>query len=83
MPRHVVERTLRDGLEIPLTDEGAAACLAVVRRHGNPGVTWVHSYVVDRVVRVSELNPYFYRWAGTPHCSAIARPVISKTSVRT
>ena len=90
MPRYVVERTFPDGLEIPLTDEGAAACLAVVRRSGDLGVTWVHSYVsedrrrtfcvydgpdvesirkasalnglpVDRVVRVSVLDPYFYR----------------------
>ncbi len=34
MPRYVVERTFPDGLETPLTDEGAAACLAVVRGTG-------------------------------------------------
>ena len=47
MPRYVVERTFPDGLQIPLTDEGAAACLAVVGRNGELGVTWVHSYVSE------------------------------------
>ena len=47
MARYVVERTFPDGLEIPLTDEGAAACLAIVRRNGDFGVTWVHSYVSE------------------------------------
>jgi Protein of unknown function (DUF4242) len=90
MPRYVVERSFPDGLQIPLTDEGTAACQAVVRRNDDFGVTWVHSYVsedkrrtfcvydgpdaesirkaaalnglpVDRVTRVSVLDPYFYR----------------------
>ena len=47
MPRYMVERTFPDGLQIPLTDEGAAACLGVVERNGELGVTWVHSYVSD------------------------------------
>lgn len=47
MPRYVVERTFPDGLQIPITDEGAAACLAVVNRNGELGVTWVHSYVSE------------------------------------
>jgi hypothetical protein len=47
MPRYVVERTFPDGLQIPITDEGAAACLAVVDRNAQVGVTWVHSYVSD------------------------------------
>lgn len=45
MPRYVIERTFLDGLDIPMTDEGAATCLAVVDRNADLGVTWVHSYV--------------------------------------
>jgi hypothetical protein len=47
MPRYIVERTFPDGLQIPVTEEGAAACLGVVERNGEQGVTWVHSYVSD------------------------------------
>lgn len=90
MPRYMVERTFSDGLQIPVTQEGAAACLGVVGRNADLGVTWVHSYVsedkkktfcvydgpnpeairqaaernglpVDRIVKVSVLDPYFYR----------------------
>jgi Nickel responsive protein SCO4226-like len=90
MPRYLVERTFSDGLRIPVTDEGAQACLGVVDRNGELGVTWVHSYVsedktrtfciydgpdpesirsaaernglpVERITRVSVLDPYFYR----------------------
>ncbi|MGH2560400.1 MAG: DUF4242 domain-containing protein [Thermomicrobiales bacterium] len=90
MARYMVERTFPDRLEIPVTEEGAAACLGVVDRNGGLGVTWVHSYVnedktktycvydgpnpeairtaaernglpIDRIVRVSVLDPYFYR----------------------
>jgi hypothetical protein len=45
MPRYVVERTFKDGLFIPATNEGAAACKTVVDKNGDLGVTWVHSYV--------------------------------------
>lgn len=45
MPRYMVERTFVDGLQIPMTDEGATTCLAVVGRNADLGVTWVHSYV--------------------------------------
>jgi hypothetical protein len=45
MPRYLVERTFPDGLEIPTTDDGATACLGVVDKNANVGVTWVHSYV--------------------------------------
>jgi hypothetical protein len=90
MPRYVVERTFPDGLEIPIDEQGAAACLRVVDRNADLGVTWVHSYVsedkqtsfcvydgptpetirraaernglpVDRITKVSVLDPYFYR----------------------
>ncbi|HLJ81748.1 MAG TPA: DUF4242 domain-containing protein [Ktedonobacterales bacterium] len=90
MPRYLVERTFPDGLEIPMTEEGAATCLTVVSNNAEEGVTWVHSYVsddkrktycvydgpspeairkvagrnhlpVDRITRVSVLDPYFYR----------------------
>ena len=47
MPRYMIERTFPDGLQISITDEGAGACLAVVRRNGDIGVTWVHSYVSE------------------------------------
>jgi Nickel responsive protein SCO4226-like len=45
MPRYLVERTFPDGLAIPMTDEGAGACLTVVGNNALDGVTWVHSYV--------------------------------------
>lgn len=89
MPRYMVERTFTAGLEIPVNVEGAAACLSVVDKNADVGVTWVHSYVsedhrktfciydgpnpeairqaaqrtglpVDRISRVSVLDPYFY-----------------------
>jgi hypothetical protein len=47
MARYMVERTFSDGLAIPITDDGAAACLGVVDRNAEVGVTWVHSYVSD------------------------------------
>ncbi len=47
MPRYVVERTFKDNLKIPATEEGAAACLSVVDRNADLGVTWIHSYVTD------------------------------------
>ena len=90
MPRYLVERNFEGGLHIPVTEEGANACLGVVGTNGDLGVTWVHSYVsedksktfcvydgpspevirqaasrtglpVDRITRVSVLDPYFYR----------------------
>lgn len=47
MPRYMVERTFPDGLEIPVTADGAATCLAVVGNNAEDGVTWVHSYVTQ------------------------------------
>ncbi|MGO8969837.1 MAG: DUF4242 domain-containing protein [Myxococcaceae bacterium] len=90
MPRYMVERTFPNGLEIPITAEGAEALLGVVGRNAELGVTWVHSYVtedkrktyciydgpdpeairrvaernklpVDRITKVTVLDPYFYR----------------------
>jgi hypothetical protein len=43
----MVERTFPDGLQIPVTEQGAAACMGVVERNGELGVTWVHTYVSD------------------------------------
>jgi hypothetical protein len=43
----VVERTFPDGLSVPLTVEGAMACLGVVDRNAEQGVTWLQSYVSD------------------------------------
>ena len=45
MSRYLVERTFPDGLDLPATDQGAQACLAVVGNNAQDGVTWVHSYV--------------------------------------
>lgn len=47
MPRYLVQRTFPDGLRIPVTDEGANACLEVVGKNADSGVTWVHSYVSE------------------------------------
>ena len=47
MPRYMVERTFPDGLQIPMTSEGATACLNVVDRNADVGVTWIHSYVTE------------------------------------
>ena len=45
MPRYVVERTFTMGLDIPLSLEGAEACMRVVDRNAELGVNWLHSYV--------------------------------------
>ncbi|MBX3577039.1 MAG: DUF4242 domain-containing protein [Rhizobiaceae bacterium] len=45
MPRYLVERTFPDGLAIPTNASGAEACVGVVARNAEGGVTWVHSYV--------------------------------------
>lgn len=90
MPRYLVERSFPGGLQIPPTAEGGRACLDVVARNADYGVTWVHSYVsddnhttycvydgptpeairqaaasnglpIDRITKVSVLDPYFHR----------------------
>jgi len=45
MPRYVVEREFAEGLQIPVDESGARACLAVVESNLAEQVTWVHSYV--------------------------------------
>lgn len=45
MPRYVVEREFPDGLNIPVDENGARACLAVVESNAADGVTWVVSFV--------------------------------------
>jgi Protein of unknown function (DUF4242) len=45
MPRYLVEREFPDGLQIPIDETGAKACLAVVDSNLADQVTWVHSYV--------------------------------------
>jgi hypothetical protein len=45
MPRYVVERTFPGGWAISATPDGAEACLSIVGRNADEGVTWVHSYV--------------------------------------
>ncbi len=44
MPRFMVERTFPDGLNLPMSEEGANACLTVVGNNAQEGVTWLHSY---------------------------------------
>jgi hypothetical protein len=45
MPRYVIEREFPNGLVIPIDDNGARACLAVVDSNLSDQVTWIHSYV--------------------------------------
>jgi len=45
MPRYMVEREFPGGLQIPVDESGASACLAVVESNLTEQVTWVHSYV--------------------------------------
>jgi hypothetical protein len=45
MPRYLVEREFPDGLQIPVDETGAQACLAIVDGNLADQVTWVHSYV--------------------------------------
>jgi len=45
MLRYVVERSFPEGLAVTATDGGAEACLDIVGRNGDEGVTWLHSYV--------------------------------------
>lgn len=45
MPRFIVERTFVDGLNIPVTNDGAQTCLRVVNNNAEEQVTWVTSYV--------------------------------------
>ena len=47
MPRYMVERTFKGGLEIPVNAEGAQVCRTVVGNNSGDGVTWVHSYVSE------------------------------------
>jgi uncharacterized protein DUF4242 len=45
MPRYMVERSFPDGLKIPVNEEGAQKCLAMVLNNEEDSVTWIHSYV--------------------------------------
>ena len=47
VPRYVVEREFPDGLLVPMDENGARACLAVVESNLADQVTWVHSYVSE------------------------------------
>lgn len=51
MPRYMVQRTFPEGLHIPVNDEGAELCSAVVERNADEGVTWVNSFVSDDKTR--------------------------------
>jgi Protein of unknown function (DUF4242) len=45
MPRYMVERTFKDGLNIPINQDGVSACGGVVALNAEGGVTWVQSFV--------------------------------------
>lgn len=45
MPRFLVERTFPEGLEIPMSADGAATCRSVIDTNAEAGVTWVQSFV--------------------------------------
>src|SRR5918996_4631040 len=47
MPRYMVERVFPQGLEIPVSSEGATACLTVVDHNSEEGVTWLQSFVTQ------------------------------------
>lgn len=47
MPRYIVQRTFHDQLANPIATGNPEVCANVVRRNGELGVTWVHSYVSD------------------------------------
>ena len=47
MPRYLVERTFPKGFPVHAGAEGAAACLTIVDRNSDDGVTWLHSYVAE------------------------------------
>ena len=47
MFRYLVERRFADGLHIPISDAGAAACRDIVDQNTSLGVTWLHSYVSE------------------------------------
>lgn len=82
MPRYLVERTFPQGLQIPVTAEGAATCLNVVDNNAEDGVTWVHSYVSDDKTKTYCVydgpNPEAIRNAATRN----SLPVDSITLVR-
>jgi hypothetical protein len=45
MPRYMVQRTFDEGLDIPVSDEGAKTCRVVDSGNAAHDVHWVHSYV--------------------------------------
>jgi len=47
MPRYLVERTLPEGLKIPVNHEGVEICSMIVLNNAEDNVTWIHSYVTD------------------------------------
>ena len=51
MPRYLVERHFPGGLRIPVTEQGAQVCMAVVENNAQSGVNWVHSYVTQDLAK--------------------------------
>ncbi len=47
MPRYLIERTFPEGLHIPIDEQGASACSAVVENNRQEDVTWIRSYVSE------------------------------------
>jgi hypothetical protein len=84
MPRYLVERGFPEGLNIPATNEGAAALRSVVATNAEDGVTWIQSFVtedhrktyciydapeLDAIRRVAERN-------GLPHDAIVPVQVL-------
>ena len=87
MPRYVVERTFPEGLEIPADAQGARACLGIVERNADDGVTWIRSYVTgDRsktfCVYDAPSPEAIRRTAGGTSCRSTGSPR-SGSSIRT
>ena len=61
MPRYLVERSFPEGLQIPVTTDGAKVCLNVVNNNMDDNVTWIHSYVSD-----DKRKPFCIYDAATP-----------------
>jgi Protein of unknown function (DUF4242) len=51
MPRCLVQRTLPEGLHIPVEDGGAELGREVIERNAEEGVTWISSFVSNDKTR--------------------------------
>ncbi len=47
MPRYVMRRAFPERERVPVSDDGAAPCKAVIEQNAEEGVTRLHSYVSE------------------------------------